>query len=399
MKNKLYYIDPYLKEFSTNIIKQVQDENGTYYVILEETAFYPTGGGQPYDTGTLNNIPVINVEEIEGEIRHYIESPLTETSKIVGEIDWNRRFDHMQQHTGQHILSAAFEQLFGHKTVGFHLGQEIVTIDLAVENLSMEECLDVEKLANRMILENRPIITKWISAEEISDYPLRKELSVTENIRLVIIPEFDYNGCGGTHPSSTGQVGAIKILNWEKQRNNTRLQFVCGNRALKQLHEKQNILLKLTKLLNSPESGLVDSLTRLIETAKANEKSIDELQSTVIEYEARQLLTEKISINKGYMITKVLQNRTMKELQKLARTMTSLELNVIVNLVAENNQQLQVVMAKGHNIEMSMKDVLNKVLPLINGKGGGSADLAQGGGEATLSGLELTEKIVDILTT
>jgi alanyl-tRNA synthetase len=399
MKNKLYYIDPYLKEFTTNILKQDQDENGTYYVILEETSFYPTGGGQPYDTGTLNNIPVINVEEIEGEIRHYIETPLMETNKIVGGIDWNRRFDHMQQHTGQHILSAAFEQLFGYQTVGFHLGQEIVTIDLAVENLSMKECMKVENLANQLILENRPIITKWISSEEISKYPLRKELSVTENIRLVIIPEFDYNGCGGTHPSSTGQVGSIKILDWEKQRKNTRIQFVCGKRALKQLHKKQNILLELTKLLNAPENGLVDSLTRLIDTAKTHEKSVEELRGTLIDYEARELLVDKATINGRYLVAKVLHNRTMKELQRLAKTMTNFETTAMVILIAENSQQLQLVIAKGRDIEGSMKDVLNNVLPLINGKGGGSPDLAQGGGEATMSGQQLIEKLVDMMTT
>lgn len=399
MKNKLYYIDSYLKSFTTKLLKQDQDENGTYYVLLEETAFYPTGGGQPHDTGTLNDIPVINVEEIEGEIRHYITTPLTETSEIFGQIDWKRRFDHMQQHAGQHILSAAFEELFGYETVGFHLGQEIVTIDLAVENLTMEESIEVENLANKIILENRPIITKWISSAEISQYPLRKQPSVTENIRLVIIPEYDYNGCGGTHPSSTGQVGSIKILNWEKQRKNTRIQFVCGNRALKQLHEKQKILLDLTKLLNSPESGLVHSLTRLIETTKANEKIIDDLQGSLIEYEARQFLAEKASINDRNFIVKVLHNRTMKELQKLARTITSLEIDAIVILIAENNQQLQIVLAKGKDIEENMNDVLNKVLPFINGKGGGSAKLAQGGGEATLSGQQMIEKIVDMITT
>ncbi|WP_313897576.1 alanyl-tRNA editing protein [Bacillus litorisediminis] len=159
------------------------------------------------------------MEDREGEIRHYLEKPIPDISQpVIGQIDWDRRFDHMQQHAGQHILSAAFEELFHMKTVSFHLGTEVLTIDLDTSELTEDIALQAENLANQIILENRPIETKWVTEEEAKKYRLRKELSVTDQIRLVIIPDFDYNGCGGTHPSSTGQVGSIKILNWEKQR-------------------------------------------------------------------------------------------------------------------------------------------------------------------------------------
>ncbi|WP_442593925.1 alanyl-tRNA editing protein [Neobacillus sp. D3-1R] len=391
MEHKLYYMDSYIQTFTSKLKKQDKDETGLWYAVLEETAFYPTGGGQPYDTGFLNDTYVEKVEEIEGEIRHYIAEPLPETIKMInGQINWDRRFDHMQQHCGQHILSAAFEQLFDFETVGFHLGQDIVTIDLDVEDLTERQASEVEKKANQIILENKPIITKWVTKEELPQYPLRKQPSVTENIRLVIIPEFDYNGCGGTHPNSTGEVGSIKILSWERQRKRVRLQFVCGNRVLKQLHEKQQIIMQFTKMLNAPETGMVDSLTRLLQSVKDSDKELGELRQRILNYEAKELVEECMA-NNHTILGKVLQNRSMKDLQTLARYITNELENVVVMLVSENNQQLQVVVARGTSIRENMKIVLTELLPLINGRGGGNDAFAQGGGDAIISGTELLD--------
>lgn len=229
MEQKLYYQDAYLQTFSAKVRKQTQDESGNWFVVLDRTAFYPTGGGQPFDIGTLNDIQVLNVEEIEGEIRHYIDRPIAETEeKIFGVIDWQRRFDHMQQHAGQHILSATFEELFEFETVSFHLGKEVLTIDLNTDELKEEQAQQVEIRANQIILENQPIDTRWVNSAELSQYKLRKRISVTEDIRLVIIPDFDYNGCGGTHPNSTGQVGSLKILDWERQKRKFEFNLYVG---------------------------------------------------------------------------------------------------------------------------------------------------------------------------
>ena len=232
---KLYYQNQSMRAFRSKLKRMDQDEKGRIYAVLEKTAFYPTGGGQPHDTGTINGVYVYDVEEAEGEIRHFIEERLEVDSECVGELDWERRFDHMQQHAGQHILSAAFEQVCGYQTVSFHLGKETCTIDLHTGALREEVAFQAEQLANQLILENRPIEAKWVTQEELSQYSLRKDLSVSENIRLVIIPDFDYNGCGGTHPESTGKVSSIKILHWEKQKGHARLHFVCGNRVMKNL--------------------------------------------------------------------------------------------------------------------------------------------------------------------
>lgn len=392
MENKLYYQNAYIKSFYSKVIKQDIDQSGTAFVVLEQTAFYPTGGGQPYDTGTIDGIHVINVEEMDGEIRHYLTDSLKDvTVEVNGELDWKRRFDHMQQHAGQHILSASFESLFGYKTVSFHLGKEILTIDLDTEQLSDQEAMKAEALANQIILENRPIETKWVSEEELSQYKLRKELSVTDNIRLVMIPNFDYNGCGGTHPSDTSQVRAIKILDWERQKKKIRLQFICGDRVLEQLHQKQKTLLELTKLLNAPEQEMGAAVRRLIETGKEQEQSLVAASEALLSFEAKDTLN---GAEGEVIIGKLYKNRPIQELQKLARLMMNEKDEITFLAVAENEDRLQVVCAKGSAASGNMKNVIAEILPQINGKGGGNESFAQGGGAAVISGEQLLQNLL-----
>lgn len=377
MEQKLYYKDPYLTRFSANLVKQGKDESGRVYAVLSQTAFYPAGGGQPFDTGTLNGVNVTEVEEVDGEIRHYIDRELVETDTIEGKIDWERRYDHMQQHSGQHILSAAFEELYQYKTVSFHLGKETLTIDLDTENLSSDEAAKAEELANKVILENRPIMTEWIDEGELQQYKLRKKLSVSENIRLVIIPDFDYNGCGGTHPNSTSQVGSLKILGWEKQKKKVRVEFVCGQRVLKQLGRKNEILHTLTALLNAPEQEMADSVKRMLEQKKDLEKSVEDLKDQLLKYEAAELL----SSGTGKTMSKVYQNRSIQELQKLAKLLISLAEDKMFLLAAENEDKLQFVIAKGKTSEENLKELSDEALSLIDGRGGGNETLVQGGGK------------------
>lgn len=390
MGKKLYYQDSYIKTFTGQMIKQEQDENGKWYIMLDQTAFYPTGGGQPYDNGTIEGQRVIDVEEIAGEIRHYLEGPLDIPSgtEVKGTIDWSRRFDHMQQHAGQHILSAAFDNLFHYKTVSFHLGNETLTIDIQTEKLTELEAEKAEEMANQMIIENRPILTKWVSEEELADFPLRKETKVKDNIRLVIIPDFDYNGCGGTHPKATGEVQGIKILNWEKQKKNIRVEFVCGSRVLKQLHQKQNVLLELTKVLNSPEKDMVQAASRLLENGKQVEKTLEQAQEQLLQFETKGLLDKSKSINDS-VVTCIFENRSIQELQKLARLVIAEDERAMVFFVSQNDSRLQLVCARGAAGTINMKKLMAEALPLINGKGGGNEQFTQGGGEALVSAEEM----------
>ncbi|MGD6941135.1 alanyl-tRNA editing protein [Cytobacillus gottheilii] len=391
---KLYYQDPYIKEFKAQLLHQNTDEQGNLYAVLNQTAFYPTGGGQPHDTGVLNGVEVVAVEEVEGEIRHYIKMPLPQ-GEIEGKIDWSRRLDHMQQHTGQHILSAAFAELFNCQTVSFHLGKDICTIDIHTNALGEDEASAAEALANEIVFENRTIETKWISAAEITQYPLRKQPSVTENIRLVIIPDFDYNGCGGIHPSSTGQVSSIKILDWEKQKQNIRVQFVCGNRVLKHLHEKHKVMKQLTAALNAPQEDVADAAMRIIQDAKILEKNVENKNEQLLSFEAKELLIQHKTEDN---VQAVFNDRSIKELQTLARKITELADDSVVILVNELEDKLQFVCARGNGSDANMKKLANELLSSINGKGGGSESFAQGGGPKGMSGEELLQIARQILS-
>jgi alanyl-tRNA synthetase len=389
--NKLYYQDAYLQSFSAKVLHHGGDEKGRPYIVLDQTAFYPTGGGQPFDTGTIEDVQVVDVEEVNGEIRHYLEKQWSDkVTEIKGVIHWDRRFDHMQQHTGQHILSAAFDHLFQYKTVSFHLGKEILTIDIDTENLSEQEAIQAEDLANQIIFENRPIETKWVTENELQQYDLRKETKVKEDIRLVTIPNFDYNGCGGTHPKATSEVRAIKILNWERQKKKIRIEFICGNRVLEQFHEKQRVLLEVTKILSAPEKDMVTAVNRILESGKEVERDLEKAKGQLLQYEANHLLSE---FSEKPILYKVFQNRTIQELQQLARFITAEEERACVFLAAENENRLQLVAARGTAKNANMKSLMGEILPLINGKGGGNEAFAQGGGEAVMTGEQLLHHI------
>lgn len=376
MTNKLYYENVYQSTFVATVTKSEED-----YIVLSETAFYPTGGGQPCDTGTINGIIVSNVEEVNGEIRHYINDSIPVGFKVEGNIDWERRFDHMQQHAGQHILTAAFVELYGYETISFHLSSEKVTIDLNVESISSTELEKVEQLANQIILEQREIETKWVSKEEVSQYPLRKTLSVEENIRLVIIPEFDYNGCGGTHPQNTGEVQTITILGTERQKKKTRVEFVCGHRVRKQIHDKTAVVSKLTSLLHAPQDELETAALRLIDRNKTLEKEIKVLQETILQFEAQDLLKETTKVAHHRVVQATFVDKGLQEIQTIARYVLAIDPEVNVLFVSEINGKLQFVCQREESA-INMKNLAQSILPVINGRGGGNEKQAQGGGEA-----------------
>jgi len=385
MRELFYYQDSMMQQFTAQVVR-TGIESTRPYIVLSNTAFYPTGGGQPHDIGMINNLKVVDVEKVDEEIRHYVEGNLDNLDSVVtGRIDWERRFDHMQQHCGQHILTAAFVELFDLPTVSFHLGTELVTIDLSASQITEEQLAQVEKRANEIVLENRSIETKWVSKDELSNYPLRKDVSVDEDIRLVIIPDYDYNGCGGTHPSSTGQVGSIKILGTEKMKKNIRISFVCGNRVLSQLAMRKHVLSDIARQLSVPEVSAADTLRKVLIEGKATEKALEEAQNQLLEYEAKEL----VATSSNGIVAATFKNRTVQTLQKLGRAVISQMNDGICLLVAENEEKLQFIAARGNHVEKSMKEVSGMILPLINGKGGGNDAFVQGGGERNLSAEEL----------
>ena len=390
VRNLFYYQDAMMKEFTAKVVKTGTEDDRSY-IVLNNTAFYPTGGGQPHDTGWINSFEIVDVEKVDDEIRHYTYADVSNINgEVKGKLNWARRFDHMQQHTGQHILTAAFVELFDIATTSFHLGTELVTIDLNVSDITEEQLEAAENRANEIILENRPIETQWVTIDELVQYNLRKDVKVDEDIRLVIIPDYDYNGCGGTHPTSTGQVGMLKILATEKMKKQIRVHFVCGNRVRTQLAMRKHVLSDVARQLSASEEKAAEALRKFSQAAKATEKSLTETQDALLEYEARELAKQSI-------VTASFENRSIQQLQKLARFITQQNSMAIALLVANNDDKVQFVAARGSEQTRSMKDISAAALPLINGKGGGSDALVQGGGEKTVTAQNLLEAMKAVL--
>ncbi|MDH4423852.1 DHHA1 domain-containing protein [Bacillus cereus] len=396
MEQKLYYTDAYKKDFTTKVIKQDYDKDGNLYVVLNETAFYPTGGGQPHDTGTLNGIAVFGVEEVDEEIRHFISEQL-HTEEVEGKINWERRFDHMQQHTAQHILSASFWDHFNIPTIGFHLGKETVTIDLETESLHAETVEKAVQIANKIVFENHPILIKWMNLEEAKTLPLRKEPTLTENIRVVMIENFDYNGCGGTHPRHTGEVGPIQVLNWERNKGGIRLTFIAGWRTLKLMGQQQQIMKDVSKQLNSSETDIPAKVAQLLTSQKENEKAIQTMTEQLLFAEANELLQQPTEIHAGTLISKVFTTRSMQEIAKLSAIITEQQEHTITYFVIENEDKLQCILACGKTVTLDMNALLKDALPAIEGKGGGNKKSARGGGKAIMSGDEFLNQLVSSL--
>ncbi|MDF2606070.1 MAG: alanyl-tRNA synthetase [Bacillales bacterium] len=383
MMNKLYYEDQYLTKFKAIVTSKGTNDNGALqYVILNRTAFYPNGGGQPSDIGYINGIEVINVEEIDGEIHHYIrEDNFTLFQEVVCEIDWIRRFDHMQQHTGQHLLSAAFYKLYNIKTISFHLGKETSTIDIDSEEISSEQLFKVEEFVKNIINSRLTITTKFISKSEMDDYPVIKEITTNSNIRIVIIPDIDYNGCGGTHVANTSELGGFAILGFEKQKGKLRVEFIYGNRVNSQFRTKHLILKELSRQLNSPTQHIVESVKKLISKNMEYDKLIKSQNSVLLDYEAQSLGNCYTLEGHHKVAIKYFENRSFKDLVSLTKSITTKDNEVIFIGVLFENDIIQIACGRGDNSNLNMKSILDRLLALIDGRGGGNEKFAQGKGK------------------
>ncbi|WP_085523626.1 alanyl-tRNA editing protein [Tuberibacillus sp. Marseille-P3662] len=394
----LYYKDAYITAFDAHITKQGQDDDGRSFVILDETAFYPTGGGQPHDIGTLNGIKVIDVDKTAEGIRHYLEKPLPEDhTDVKGLIDWERRFDHMQQHSGQHILSAVFADEFEMPTIGFHLGETHVTIDLDTDHLEEDQAQEAERLANDIVFENRAIVTKWVNQDQIPDYPLRKIPEVDGQLRLVVIEGIDYNACGGTHPDMTAEVGPIKILGWERHRQKIRLTFVCGRRTLHVLSEQNQILQASGQKFDGSPKELPQKIDKLMQNYNEVDDTLKATKRELMDYEMKDMLSRASDINGTTLIKGVFFTHDIKELQHMTGALTEGRTSTISLVVSKHEGRLHVVAASSQDHPLNMNDIMKQGLKLIDGKGGGNSNRAQGGGKALLSGEGLLQQFSDIV--
>jgi alanyl-tRNA synthetase len=376
---KLYYENSELRRIDANVIRSDKDERG-YYSVLDQTCFYPEGGGQPADTGFINQVKVEDVQTIEGEIRHYSDQPLP-LGPISAELDWERRWDHMQQHAGQHVLSAIFDDYYGMKTSSFHLGTERVSIDLDAPEITKAQWLAVEKKVNEVIQRHLPIQTTWVTTEEVSSLKLRKPPAVDGPIRLVVIDGVDTNACGGTHPLNTADISLIKLISMEKSKGGTRVYFLCGNRAFQYYQHLIETTDGLVRQLNAPVSELETAALALTQEKAASEKAIKELRAKLLEAEAATLSPD---LETG-AIEKVFEDRPIKEIQQLARFAIANYPKAVLLFLSVQQEEVRFVCARGADRTEDMRIPLKELLAMTNGKGGGNAQFGQGGGTSSLS--------------
>jgi alanyl-tRNA synthetase len=385
MTDRLYYTDPYLRRFDATVRSLDRRDHGVV-AILDRTAFYPTSGGQPFDTGVLGGHRVVDVlDQDDGTIAHVLEEreasterpmPLIVGAAVAGEIDWARRFDHMQQHTGQHVLSAAFDKAFGVRTVSFHLGTDFSTIDLARE-MTAAEIASAEDAANAIVWEDRPVSVRFSSRDEAAALPLRKEPKREGTLRLIDVEGWDLSACGGTHVARSGAIGVIAVASWERFKGGQRLEFLCGGRALRRFRSSRDALSASGRLLSVLPDELPAAIDRLQQDVKDRKRAVAGLQSELSRFRARELVTTAEDVA-GMRLVAAAVDADANGLKTLASAITEAS-SLLVVLVATATPAL-VVVARSADVQVSAQQLLSALIATFGGRGGGKPELAQGGG-------------------
>jgi len=423
MTERLYYADSYCTRFSARVIERLVWEDRPA-VILDRTAFYPTSGGQPTDRGTLGNATVLDVavREQDGAVVHILSKdpldfPKPKGSEVEGMLDWSHRFDHMQQHTGQHILSAAFEQLLDADTVGFHLGADASTVDISVARLEPAVVMQVEELANQVVWENHAVTARFVGADELAALPLRRPPIVEGPVRIVEIAgpstarlrsakselaqvspqpdsdrSFDVNPCGGTHVAHTGEIGLIKITRLDYRGNETRVEFLCGRRALRDYQAKNRMVNRLTGLLTVGYWELDQAVERLQAEAKQLRQNLRRARKRLLQVEASELAETAQAgppaTHEPYRVVwKVWKQpgsfpgELPGDLRALAQELA--QRPSMVALLISVGERTHLCFARAEGVDLDAAALLREACTQLGGKGGGRPHLAQGSAPAT----------------
>ncbi len=376
MTHRLYYTDSMVRSFDATVVSCERRED-RIEVVLDQTMFYPTSGGQPFDTGTLGSVRVLDVIDREnGEIAHVVDAGLPVGERVAGEVDWPRRFDHMQQHTGQHILSAAFDRLFGIRTVSFHLGSETSTIDLARE-VTPAEIATAEEAASGVVWEDRPVTVRFATAEEALHLPLRKESSRSGELRLVEVSDFDLSACGGTHVPRTGMLGLIAVSGWERFKGGSRVSFVCGGRALASHGRLRDLTAVATRLLSVAPAELASAIERLQADLKGASKTVHRLEEEVGRYRATALQANAETID-GLRVVLIAEPVSDPDaLKRLAAAIVSAP--GLVAILVGQGEPAPVVVARSTDVSLDAGRWMKSAAEALGGRGGGRPEQAQGG--------------------
>jgi alanyl-tRNA synthetase len=364
MTERLYNADPYLKEFTARVVAKT--EKG---VVLDRTAFYPTGGGQPCDLGTLNGVEVTDVFEVGEDVVHVVPQPLE--GDLRGVIDWERRRDHMQQHHGQHVLSESFIRVAQAQTTSFHLGRKECSIDLD-RNVSPVDIERAETLANMVVFESRPVQVSYYAPDEARNLPMRKPPPAEPRIRVVTVKDFDCQACCGTHPRTTGEVGVVCVTGVERPKGATRVHFVCGFRALTEARENGRVLRSAGQMLSTGREGLEKAVDRALEETAQLRRALAAAERKLADYLGKELAA------RGRIIVEVLEDKGIESLRVLATAIAAQPGKVAI--LGGTGVTSSVVLARSADLGIDLRPLFKDVLAAVQGKGGGTANFVQGGG-------------------
>lgn len=377
MSNRIYYTDPQCTEFDA-VVTGTTRQGDRPAVALDTTAFYPTSGGQPHDTGMLGDARVVEVTESDaGEVWHVLDRDVEAGQRLHAIVDRERRFDHMQQHTGQHLLSAAFDRLHHARTVGFHLGAVVSSVDLAID-VSAQAIAAAESEANRIVWEDRSVGIRFVTEAEAAALPLRKEPARGGTLRVIDVEGYDLSACGGTHVSRTGAVGLIALLSAERLRGGTRLEFVCGGRALRSLRTFRDAVAGCIHHVSVMPEELPGAIERLQAEVKDQRKAMKDVQERLAGYEAAALASAVEEVNGVRQVVQAIDGRDQNGLKAMALAICSNP--GFEAALFSTTAPYVAVLARSKNRSVDCAAVLKALMETCGGRGGGKPDLAQGGG-------------------
>ncbi|MDZ4765829.1 MAG: DHHA1 domain-containing protein [Chloroflexota bacterium] len=378
--DRAYYDDSYTARFTARILERFTHA-GRPAVVLDRTYFYPTGGGQPNDLGLIDGAAVVDVLAREGDkaVVHVLERDIASDDPVC-EINWARRFDYMQHHTGQHILTQAFVQTVNAQTVGFHLSVDTVTIDLDKIGLSDAQIAAAEDEANRIVVENHPVMARIIDRSDMDGVRARRipEKLLTAGLRIIDIDGYDVTACGGTHVRTTGEIGMIKVVRVEKRGDKARIEFKCGGRALRDYRLKTDVLTRIAAALTVGTADTADAVIRLQDEYKTIGRALKTASTQLIEAEAHKILLETPVIDGVRIVKHVYRERDAGDLKLLASYLVAAE--GVIGLLGLVGDKSLLVFARSANLTHDMNALLKVALATFGGRGGGQPNLAQGGG-------------------
>ncbi len=382
MSDRLYQNDVYTTEFEAVVLELV-DAEGRPGVVLDATYFYPESGGQPCDTGTLGGLPVEAVLEVGHTIVHVLAGKpgFGPGERVKGSIDWGRRFTNMQQHTGQHILSQAFERVLDAQTVSSALGTEHSTIDVSRLGLTWDDMNRVEALANQMVYEDRPVEVYEVAPADAGEMRTKKgRKSVRrEVLRIVEVSDFDRSPCGGTHLKTTGGVGHIKIVRWEKVRDATRVEFLCGLLASGDYFWKNRFIVDLAQRLTTRDTNLPGLIDGLIEEAKDLRKEVGRLKTDLASCRLEELRAAAEVVGGVNIITATFEDLGLAELRQIA--LRAVQPGSTVALFCLRGEKAQLVFSRSGDVDLDMREAMDAACEVVGGRGGGRPEVSQGGGD------------------